>query len=161
MNEVILDVRETGEFDFEHIENSIHLPLSSLNSRAPGVLRQLSGKNIVLMCQSGYRAKLAHEKLKNLAIEGCNTITVYEGGILKWKKEGGAMIYSKSGRLPVMQQVQVIAGSIVLISVLLALFIDQRFIWVAGFIGAALIFAGISGFCLLARILEKMPWNRN
>lgn len=30
----------------------------------------------------------------------------------------------------------------------------------SGFVGAGLMFAGISGFCGLARLLVRMPWNR-
>jgi hypothetical protein len=30
----------------------------------------------------------------------------------------------------------------------------------SGFVGAGLVFAGVTGFCGMARLLALMPWNR-
>ncbi|MBC7690229.1 MAG: DUF2892 domain-containing protein [Methylotenera sp.] len=59
-----------------------------------------------------------------------------------------------------MRQVQITAGSLVLVSVLLTQLVAPGFIWAAGFVGAGLIFAGVTGFCGMANVLSWMPWNR-
>lgn len=59
-----------------------------------------------------------------------------------------------------MQQVQIAAGSLVLAGVLLSQLVAPAWIWLSGFVGAGLVFAGVSGFCGMARLLAVMPWNR-
>jgi len=71
------------------------------------------------------------------------------------------VVSGKSVHLPIMRQVQIVAGSVVLLSVLLGFSVDPRIGWVAAFIGAGLTFAGVTGFCGLAKLLALMPWNRN
>ncbi|MFH0001760.1 thiosulfate sulfurtransferase YgaP, partial [Pseudomonas aeruginosa] len=38
--------------------------------------------------------------------------------------------------------------------------VNSGFFLLSGFVGAGLLFAGISGFCGMARLLDKMPWNQ-
>ena len=59
-----------------------------------------------------------------------------------------------------MRQVQIAAGSLVLLGVLLGAFVAPAFYALSGFVGAGLLFAGASGFCGMARLLAAMPWNR-
>jgi rhodanese-related sulfurtransferase len=59
-----------------------------------------------------------------------------------------------------MRQVQIAAGSLVLLGVILSHTVASGWIWLSGFVGAGLIFAGVSGFCGLARLLAALPWNR-
>jgi hypothetical protein len=58
------------------------------------------------------------------------------------------------------RQVQIVAGSLVLAGLLLALLISPWFAAVSAFIGAGLVFAGASGWCGMAHLLGAMPWNR-
>ncbi|MBI3557454.1 MAG: DUF2892 domain-containing protein, partial [Deltaproteobacteria bacterium] len=88
-------------------------------------------------------------------------ITVYEGGIQAWKAKGNPTVCAKGGHFPIMRQVQIVAGSLVLGSVLAVLFVDPRFIYLAGFVGAGLTFAGVSGICMMAELLARLPWNRS
>ena len=62
--------------------------------------------------------------------------------------------------MPLMRQVQIAVGFCVLTASLLALWVDPRWVYVSLFFGAGLLFAGLSGFCGLALLLAKMPWNR-
>jgi hypothetical protein len=48
----------------------------------------------------------------------------------------------------------------VLIGVLLGAFVSSGFYVLSGLIGAGLVFAGVSGFCGMAKLLALMPWNR-
>ena len=61
--------------------------------------------------------------------------------------------------LPLDRQVQVAIGSIVLAGVLLSQFLNHAWIWLSGFVGCGLIFAGLSGVCMLRMLMARMPWN--
>jgi hypothetical protein len=56
--------------------------------------------------------------------------------------------------------VRIAAGSLVFVGVLLAQFVNAHFIWLSGFVGAGLVFAGISDFCGMGLLLAKFPWNK-
>lgn len=161
MNPVIIDVRELDEFEAEHIEKSIHVPLSNFNHLAPGVLAELSANSeVLIMCRSGARSKLALDQIKNLGYNDKIQAKVYEGGILAWKAAGYTTIVKKANHLPIMRQVQLIAGSVVLLSSLASVWINPMFVWVAAFFGTGLTIAGLTGFCGMAQLLSLAPWNR-
>ena len=159
--QVIIDVREEDEFAVEHIEHSINIPLSKFNSMAPGILNQLSERNIVIMCRSGVRAGQAQAMAQGLGFQDAHTFDIYKGGIIEWKKEGKAVVGKPSkAPLPLMRQVQLVVGSGVLIFGLLSLYVNPLFAWGAAFFGAGLTMAGITGFCPLANVLGMLPWNK-
>ncbi|MDO8805035.1 MAG: rhodanese-like domain-containing protein [Elusimicrobiota bacterium] len=160
MEQVILDVREQDEFSAEHIPGSVWVPFSQFTHAAPGVLQSMTGRKILLMCRSGSRAKLALGQITQLGFGGQLTAEVYEGGILEWASKGKPVVTGRSGHLPLMRQVHLTAGLLVLLSVLLGFGVDQRIFWAAAFIGAGLAFAGLTGFCGLAKLLALMPWNK-
>jgi hypothetical protein len=58
------------------------------------------------------------------------------------------------------RQVRIAAGFIVLSGVLLAHFVNPAFIWLSGFIGAGLMFAGATDWCGMGMLIAKMPWNQ-
>lgn len=58
-----------------------------------------------------------------------------------------------------MRQVQIAAGGLTLLGVILDYTIHGGFFLISGFVGAGLMLAGMTGFCGMARLLEKMPWN--
>ena len=160
MEQVILDVREQDEFAAERVPGSIWVPLSNFTHTAPGVLQSLVGKNLLIMCRSGNRAKLALAQISQLGFGGQVKAEVFEGGIIEWARQGKPVATGNSRRLPLMRQVQLAAGLIVFSSVVLGFTVDPRIFWAAGFVGAGLTFAGITGFCGLARLLAVMPWNK-
>lgn len=159
MSSVIIDVRERDEFDAEHVEHSIHIPLSNFERQAPAVFKSLSGKSVLLMCRSGKRAGLAATQASGFC-EGVQ-LEVFKGGILEWKNQGKPTVAASKGHLPIMRQVQLIAGSLVLTGVLLSYFVNPAFLFLSGFVGAGLTVAGATGFCGMAKLLVWMPWNRN
>lgn len=79
---------------------------------------------------------------------------------MAWKAKGLTTIKSTKAPIDLMRQVQIIAGSLVVLGVILGLFISPNYILISGFVGAGLLFAGVSGFCGMARILSFMPWNK-
>jgi hypothetical protein len=59
-----------------------------------------------------------------------------------------------------MRQVQIVAGLLVLTGVVLGFVLNPAFFGISAFVGAGLTFAGISGWCGMAKLLALMPWNR-
>ena len=160
MTTIMIDVREKDEFDAEHVENSIHIPLSSFDRQAPAILRGLQDRKVIFMCRSGNRAKLAIEQARAFAPDGMS-LEAYEGGILKWKALGQPVVILGRSRLPIIRQVMLTAGLLVLTGVILTLTVNPGFIWLSGFVGAGLTFAGATGFCPMAELLSRMPWNKS
>lgn len=167
-NQIIVDVREPDEFNSESVPGSAHLPLSKLDSEAPKLMKNIiPGQKIVLMCKSGQRALMAEQRLRKLGLTSQGQCIVYEGGILEWKRRGGAISRHQStstkvrGVPPVMQQVQLTIGTLLLLSSILSALVSLKFLAVSALIGAGLLAAGLTGQCMLAALLSKMPWNKN
>jgi hypothetical protein len=59
-----------------------------------------------------------------------------------------------------MRQVQITAGSLVALGTALGWFVSPWFLILSGFVGCGLMFAGLSGWCGMAMMLGRMPWNR-
>jgi rhodanese-related sulfurtransferase len=161
MEKVIIDVRENDEYRSEHIENSIHVPLGDFQLKAKEILENLRSKEVVLMCRSGKRAKIAYNQARALGLEKIVPISIFEGGILEWKNQNNPTIGTQPGHFPIMRQVQIVAGSLILTSIALALIFHIGFLALGGFVGMGLTFAGITGFCGMAELLNQMPWNKS
>ena len=152
---VLIDVRE----DFEHAEERIDGALSHPLSRIDAIkLRDdHPDKRIVFHCRSGKRSLEAAgrfgddgEQLFHLA-----------GGIEQWKAVGLPVVRSEGApRLPVLRQMQIAAGALVVIGVLLGLTVSTWLFALSAFVGCGLMFAGITGWCGMAKLLAVMPWNR-
>ncbi|MEI6729885.1 MAG: DUF2892 domain-containing protein, partial [Pseudomonadota bacterium] len=82
-----------------------------------------------------------------------------EGGILAWAASGSEVKSSGSFFLPLDRQVQLSVGLSLLVFSLFGYFVSQVFFVLTGFIGLGLAIAGLTGYCGLAKILAKMPWN--
>lgn len=148
----IIDVREPMEYVVGHIPGSRNIPLALL-TEAP-----LPDGPLVLICQSGTRSERGVATLarRGLAVG----IASLEGGLMAWQDAQLPIEKRKGAPLALMRQVQIVAGGLVLIGVVLSQIAGPGWIWLSGFVGAGLIFAGISGFCGMARLLALMPWNR-
>lgn len=154
---IILDVREREEFEAEFIPDSICCPLSQFDLMAPGILKNIKDSEILVMCRSGNRAKMALNELKKFDVNQ-HKFTVFEGGILQWKNEG-KKIAGKGSVFPIMRQVQIVASSMIFFAFLGSKFIAHDFVYLALFVGFGLALAGYTGFCPMVFILQKMPWN--
>jgi rhodanese-related sulfurtransferase len=157
---MIIDVREADEFAVERIPGSINVPLSRFAELVPGVLFDSDDREVVLMCRSGKRATLAADEAVRLGFAPGQSLNVYSGGIQAWKDQGLPVEKSGVQRLPIMRQVQVVIGSTVLLASIGVLLGAQGFAWLTAFFGAGLLFAGFTGFCGLAMLMARMPWNR-
>jgi rhodanese-related sulfurtransferase len=112
---------------------------------------------VYLLCRSGQRATKAADKF---AKEGFSQPVVVEGGTLAWIEANLPVTRGQTRVISLERQVRIAAGAIVLTGVLLARFVNFNFIWLSGFVGAGLIFAGITDFCGMGLLLARMPWNK-
>lgn len=158
MKQVIIDVREKDEFTHERIADSINLPLSDLHRQAPGVIKNLEGCSFLLMCLGGKRASLARQQLQTLGLKA--DFQVFEGGLTEWKRQNKPIESGSRSVLPIMRQVQLVAGFLVAAGTLLAWRVHPGWLALPGFVGCGLMFAGATGFCGMAELLGRMPWNR-
>lgn len=154
---ILIDVREADEFRAEHIAYASSLPLGELENLI-GHMSIPAARKLIFQCLKGGRG----EKACLLVGRGGgfpNEIYNLEGGLDAWKEAGLPVVTAGTG-LSVFRQVQMIAGSIVVLMIVLGfLGLTLGFI-LAGFIGAALFLAGLTGWCGLAMLLSRMPWNR-
>ncbi|WP_312760251.1 rhodanese family protein, partial [Pulveribacter sp.] len=84
-----------------------------------------------------------------------------EGGLDGWKRAGLPVLRDTSQPLELQRQVQIAAGSLVALGTALGAGVSPWFLLLPGFVGCGLVFAGVSGFCGMARLLVRMPWNRS
>lgn len=148
----VIDVREPVEFVSGHIPGSRNIPLARLTSS------ELPPGPLALVCQSGNRSE---QGLSVLLDRGhADPLAELQGGVSAWQQAGLPLEARKGAPLPLMRQVQIVAGSLVLLGVILSQVVAPGWIWLSGFVGAGLTFAGLSGFCGMARLLAVMPWNR-
>jgi rhodanese-related sulfurtransferase len=152
---VLVDIREADEHARERIPGAHHRALSLIDKGS--VMRAGDGV-LIFHCRSGARTKANAARL-NASANGCEAY-VLEGGLDAWKKAGLPVALDRSQPIDIMRQVQIAAGSLVLLGAALGYALTPAFYGLSAFVGAGLLFAGISGFCGMARLLALMPWNR-
>ncbi|TFD52340.1 DUF2892 domain-containing protein [Cryobacterium sp. Hh11] len=152
---MIIDVRDSAEFETRHIQSSYHVPLHLLRAHADEFAAQM-GTRVVLVCQSGRRAE---EARKTLDAAGLTSARVLTGGVASYVAVGGQIVTGRT-TWAMDRQVRISAGSLVLASVLAGRFIAPQFRLIAGVIGAGLTISAATNSCTLGRILSWMPWNR-
>jgi len=154
---VLLDVRTPVEYAEVHVPQARNIPLATLVSKClvgAGTMRP--NEPIYLICRSGTRATTAAKKF---AGEGFENTVVVTGGTLAWESAGLPLERGEVRVISLERQVRIVAGSLVLIGVLLGYFVHPWFIGLSAFVGAGLVFAGITDFCGMGLLLAKLPWN--
>lgn len=148
----LIDVREPSEHAGEKIANSQLMPLSRFNAA------ELSpDESFVLYCQTGNRSA---EAAQHLFAAGFERVVHLDGGIMAWKQAGLPTLVNKNAPISLMRQVQIVAGTLILTGTLLGAFVAPGFLFLSGFVGAGLLFAGVSNTCMLARLLARLPYNQ-
>jgi len=149
---LVIDVREIGEFAREHIAGAQSFPLSSFDpTRLP------RDRRLVLCCQTGARSSRA---LAQLEAAGLNDVAHLDGGLGAWKAAHLPTTIDITQPISIMRQVQITAGSLVVLGAVLAALVSPWFILLSGFVGAGLVFAGVTDTCMMAMLLSKLPYNR-
>lgn len=155
---ILIDIRETTEHKRENIEGSISIPLSQLEKELP--LKITPESVLIFHCKSGMRTQSAKALIDQLASEYQTEYFLLEGGLDAWKKAGFITKIDRRQPIELMRQAQIAAGSLVLLGTILGASFSPYFYLLSAFVGVGLLFAGITGFCGMARLLAKMPWNK-
>ncbi|MFE9694500.1 rhodanese-like domain-containing protein [Micromonospora sp. NPDC005806] len=150
----LLDVRTPAEFETIHIPGAYNVPLDLLKEHREELCNHLD-EDVVLICRSGARATQAEQALAGV---GLPNLKVLDGGMLAWQA-ANAPVKQGAPRWDLERQVRLVAGSIVLLSILGSVSVPGLK-WVAGFIGAGLTFAAVTNTCAMGMMLSKLPYNR-
>ena len=153
----LLDVRTPAEYSEIHVPGAHLTPLDRLDTQLAYESGCTNEQSVFLICRTGSRAKQAAEKLEECGYTQCNVV---EGGTLAWAEAGLPVTRGTSKVISLERQVRIAAGTIVLTGVLLAHFVHPTFIWLVGFVGAGLAFAGITDWCGMGMLIAKLPWNQ-
>ncbi|RCW67957.1 rhodanese family protein [Pseudorhodoferax soli] len=151
---ILVDIRAAGEHARERIAQARHVPMDRLQSAGFPID---AAPAVIFHCRSGNRTQGNASALA--ACTGCDAY-VLEGGLDAWKKAGLPVVADASQPLELQRQVQIVAGSLIVLGAALGSMASPWFHVLSGFVGAGLVFTGVSGFCGLARLLMRMPWNR-
>jgi len=153
----LIDVRTPVEFREVHAEGARNIPLDSLDPRAIADARNgSSGEPLFLICKSGSRSTKAAQRFIDAGIE--NVVSV-DGGTAAWDQAGLPVKRGKKA-ISLERQVRIAAGFLTLLGAVLGYFVNPAFIGLSAFIGAGLMFAGITDTCGMGMMLAKMPWNQ-
>lgn len=155
---ILVDIREPDEYRHEHIPGARSLPLSSIQQGSTLGDDAPAAAPVIFHCQGGNRTAGNAQALVRAAPG--RKVMLLEGGIAAWKRAGLATARDGRQPLPIMRQVQIVAGTIILAGVIAGYAVSPGFFLLSGFVGAGLLFAGVSGWCGMALLLGKMPWNR-
>lgn len=149
-----INVCTVPEYNEKHIPGVRSVPIDTLEKH----LNEFKNKQTIYVhCRSGNRARQAIEKLEKLGITA--ELVNVAGGLDAWDK-AGYETRSYSHKMPLMRQVLLAAGTLVVSGVVLALVVDPLFVFLSLFVGGGLMFSGITGWCGMSYLLAKMPWNK-
>lgn len=153
----LIDVRTPAEYGEAHVDGARNVPLDRLDAKAIAAERTGRPGTLYVVCKSGGRSKQACEKL---LASGLTAVASVEGGTAACEAAGLRLIRGRKA-MSLERQVRICAGGLVVLGVALAWF-TQTPAWtlLSGFIGAGLVFAGITDTCGMAMMLAKMPWNQ-
>lgn len=88
---VLLDVRESSEWNAGHAPQAAHLPLGRISEASKKVR---DGKQVVVVCRSGNRSRSATKALISMGYDAINL----SGGMNAWASAGGQVV-DRSGRV--------------------------------------------------------------
>ena len=153
----LLDVRTPLEFQEVHATLARNEPLESLQPQAVISRRNGSaGEPLYVICRSGSRGAKACEKL---LAAGVPQVFNVEGGTTAWDAEGLPVVRGRKV-MSLERQVRIAAGALVVLGAALGFFLHAYWIGLSAFVGAGLIFAGITDSCAMGMLIAKMPWNQ-
>ena len=152
----LIDVRTPVEFREVHVPAARNVPLDQLNAKEYLSGRSQAETPLYVICKSGSRGRQACEKL--VAAGGAHVVNV-DGGTAAWDAAGFPVLRGKKA-MSLERQVRIAAGTLVLTGAVLSQLVHPWWIGLSGFVGAGLIFAGITDTCGMGLLLARMPWNK-
>ena len=154
-NLTVIDVRNPAEFESAHIPGSHNIPLPLLSAHTVELAARLDD-GVVLLCQSGVRAKQAHERLAAAGLRGGQVLT---GSVADVEKAGGSVARGRQV-WDMERQVRFAAGSLVGLGLLAGRVASPKFRVLAGGISGGLVFSALSNTCAMGKALAYLPWNQ-
>lgn len=153
----LIDVRTPVEFREVHVESARNIPLDRLD---PAALAQARGgrmdEPLYVLCRSGSRGRQACEQFLKA---GFTNVVNVEGGTLACVDAGLSVVRGKKA-ISLERQVRIAAGLLVLLGAVLGWLVDPAFVGLSAFVGAGLVFAGITDTCGMGMLLARLPWNQ-
>lgn len=151
----LIDIRSPDEFARLHIKGAVCVPADKLDQ----VHRMIDDKDVVIFhCLTGMRTSQNADKI-TACTQNC-TAYILDGGLNAWQKAGLSVEIDRSQPISLMRQVQLIAGALVVLGIWLGVSVSVWFLALSAFVGAGLMFAGLTGFCGMAKLLALLPYNR-
>ncbi|GCF08671.1 rhodanese-like domain-containing protein [Dictyobacter arantiisoli] len=153
---IVIDVRTPAEFEAKHIAGSHNIPLDQLPVYTNEIAKLASNTPVLLICQSGTRARKAAEILQTAPVP---SLSLLDGGMVAWEKAGKPY---KQGvqKWSMERQVRGVAGTLVLLGALGGLFAWKPLTWIAALVGGGLAYSAASNTCGMALLLSKLPYNQ-
>jgi rhodanese-related sulfurtransferase len=148
----LIDIRDADEHARERISGATNQPLARIEQ-----LASHSGP-VIFHCRTGMRTQNNADRLA--AASGNSPCYVLAGGIDSWRSSGRLTIVDRRQPLEIMRQVQLVAGGLVLLGVVLGFLVSPFLLRLSAFVGAGLMMAGATGWCGMAKLLQHLPWNR-
>jgi rhodanese-related sulfurtransferase len=154
MDAIWIDVREYPEFAAGFIEGSQLIPLGTLEVASKSLDKE---QPVMLVCRSGRRAEQARQMLHH---RGFQSLSVLEGGIEAWQAAEKPLAVVERRPWSLERQVRIVAGLLILMTLAISKWLSWYFLFGTAFVGAGLVFAGLTDTCMMASILRHLPWNR-
>lgn len=153
----LIDVRTPAEFGDTHATCARNVPLDSLDPKSVMAARNgQADQPLYVICKSGGRSSQACKKFRDAGFE--NVVDV-EGGTLAWVAAGLPVVRGRKA-IAVDRQMRIVAGSLILIGAALGYFVNEAWYGLSAFIGAGLVFAGVTDICPMMNVIARMPWNQ-
>lgn len=153
----LIDVRTPAEYAEVHVPGAELIPLDRFDPEQLAQDGLKKDEALYILCRSGKRAEQAAEQLSRAGFENP---WVVEGGTLAWAESGLPVNRGTATVISLERQVRIAAGALVLSGVLLGYFVHWAFLGLSAFVGAGLVFAGITDWCGMGLLLARMPWNQ-
>lgn len=153
----LIDVRTPVEFREVHVSLARNIPLDSLDVHA--IMHERNGnadEPLYVICRGGSRGSQACEQFVK---EGYSNVVNVDGGTMAWD-EFGLPVNRGKKVISLERQVRIAAGLLAIVGAVLAILVHPYFIGLSGFVGAGLMFAGLTDSCAMGMLLARMPWNR-
>jgi rhodanese-related sulfurtransferase len=152
----LIDVRTPAEFREVHVTFARNVPLDQVAIATTATGGIGASQPLYVICRTGGRAKQACEKLMRA---GQPNVVSVEGGTRAWEA-AGLPVARGEAMISLERQVRIAAGLLVMLGSALAYFVHPYWLGLTAFVGAGLVFAGITDACGMGLLLAKMPWNQ-
>jgi rhodanese-related sulfurtransferase len=150
----LVDVREPSMHRAERIAGARSIPLAAVD---PAALPGAAGRKLVFHCEIGKASATAAQRLVDA---GRADVYNLEGGLQRWKQAGLPVEGDAGAPIPLIRQMQLVAGGLVFLGTVLGVTVSPWFLLLSGGVGAGLVFAGASGTCPMSAVLLRLPYNR-